>query len=98
MATSLLNLDQAPKDPIERVMWLSGVMAQAQTELDEAFSEAYFEARLQRRLDAAITAGPHARKSVLAFTRKANERRGRAVRWGDGLDATSTAYDPGRRV
>lgn len=90
---SLLNLDDAPKDPIERVMYLSGVKEQAAKELDEAFAVAYFEARLQRRLDTAITAGPYARKRVLAYTRQENQRRGRTVRWGDKADPTSTAYD-----
>ena len=88
----ILNLDEAPKDPVERVMWLSGVNEQVRKELDDAFAEAYFEARLQRRLDAVIAAGPHARKRVLAFTRHENQRRGRTVRWGDKADPTSTAY------
>lgn len=88
----LLNLDDMPTDPIERVLWLSGVNEQVRRELDHAFEEAYFEARLQRRLEAAVTAGPYAMKRALAFTRHANERRGRPIRWGDGLDATSTSY------
>ena len=89
---SILNLGEAPADPIERVMWLSGVKEQVSLELDEAFSEAYFEARLQRRLDTAIAAGPYARKRVLRYTRQENQKRGRVVRWGDGQDPTSTAY------
>lgn len=88
----ILNLDEAPKDPIERVLWLSGVNEQVRKELDDAFAEAYFEARLQRRLDSALAAGPYAKKRVLAYTRHENQRRGRTVRWGDGLDSTSTAY------
>jgi ribosomal protein L15E len=89
----LLRLDDAPSDPIERVIWLSGVKEQVNKELDAAFEDAYFEARMQQRLDAAITAGPHAKKRVLAYTRRANEKRGRTVRWGDGADPTSTAYE-----
>ena len=89
---NILNLDEAPKDPIEKIMWLSGVREQAARELDAAFAEAYFEARLQRRLETAIAAGPYAKKRVLAYTRHENQRRGRAVRWGDGLDPTSTTY------
>jgi hypothetical protein len=88
----LLNLSDAPDDPIERVMYLSGVMEQVRKELDAAFAEAYFEARLQHRLESAIAAGPYAKKRVLAYTRRENQRRGRIIRWGDGLDATSTAY------
>lgn len=89
---SILNLDSAPNDPIERVMWLSGVKEQVQTELDAAFAEAYFDSRLQGRFDVAVTAGPYAKKRALAYTRKENQKRGRAVRWGDGADPTSTAY------
>jgi hypothetical protein len=92
MTNPILNLEAAPTDPIERVMWLSGVMEQAKAELDLAFASAYFEARLQQRLDTAIKAGPYAKKRVLAYTRAENQRRGRAVRWGDGADPTSTAY------
>lgn len=88
----VLNLDTAPTDPIERLLWLSGVKEQAAKELDEAFGSAYFEARLQQRLEAAVTAGPYARKRVLAYTRRENERRGRTVRWNDKQDPTSTAY------
>lgn len=90
--TPILNLDAAPADPIERVMWLSGVAEQARKELDLAFASAYFEARLEQRLDTAISAGPYAKKRVLAYTRAENQRRGRTVRWNDGLDPTSTAY------
>jgi hypothetical protein len=90
--TTILNLDAAPADPIERIMWLSGVMEQAKAELDAAFAEAYFEARFQGNLETAIKAGPYARKRVLAYTRQENQRRGRVVRWGDGADPTSTAY------
>jgi hypothetical protein len=39
-----------------------------------------------------VSAGPYARKRVLAMTRRENRRRGRSVRWGDGADPTSTAY------
>lgn len=88
----ILNLADAPRDPLERVMWLSGVNEAVRHELVEAFGGAYFEARLHGQLEAAITAGPHGRKRVLAFTRAENERRGRTVRWGDGADPTSTAY------
>lgn len=88
----LLNMEDAPEDPIERIMWLSGVKQQANAELDDALGAAYFSARLQRRLDTAVAAGPYARKRVLALTRRENEKRGRTVRWGDGADPTSTAY------
>jgi hypothetical protein len=88
----LLNLAAAPTDPIERIMWLSGVMKRAKVELDAELAKAYFDARLERRLDDAISAGPYARKRVLAMTRKENQARGRMVRWRDGADPSSSAY------
>lgn len=90
--TNILNLTDAPTDPIEKIMYLSGVKEQVTKELDQAFAEAYFDARLQHRLDAALKAGPYALKRVLRYTRQENQRRGRLVRWGDGLDSTSSAY------
>lgn len=89
---SILNLDDAPADPIERIMWLSGVAEAVRRELDAEYAEAYFNARLQRRLQAAIDVGTHSRRQVLAYTRAENERRARIVRWGDGADPTSTAF------
>lgn len=88
----ILNLDDAPKDPIERLVWLSGVKEQATSELEAELGKAYFEARLSGRFDAAVLAGPYAKKRVLALTRHENERRGRTVRWNDGLDPTSSRY------
>lgn len=88
----LLDLSRAPREPIARILWLSGVAKQAAKELDAAFAAAYFDARIKHQLDAAVKAGPHARKKVLAFTRAENESRGRTVRWNDGADPTSTAY------
>lgn len=89
---ALLNMDDAPADAIERIMWLDGVMEQARLELDEALALAYFEARLQRRFPEALSVGKTSKKRALALTRAHNERTGRSVRWNDGLDATSTAY------
>lgn len=91
---SILRLDDAPTDPIQRLWWLSGVREQVAKELDEEFARTYFNARLQGNLEAAIKAGPFARKRVLAFTRAENQRQGRVVRWGDQADPTSTAYVP----
>lgn len=88
----LLNLSDAPKDPIERLMYLSGVKERVNEELEVELSEAYFQARLQHRFEAALAAGPYALKRALRLTRHANQKRGRSIRWGDGLDATSTAY------
>lgn len=88
----ILNLDDAPREPIERLMWLSGVMEQVTTELNTEFGRAYYEARLQKQFPQALALGLHSRKRALAFTRGENERRGRTVRWQDGYDPTSTAY------
>jgi hypothetical protein len=88
----LLNLSNAPTDPVERIIWLDGVNEQVRAELEEEYAAAYFAARLQRRLDTAIKVGRASRKRALAWTRRQNERTGRSVRWNDGADPTSTAY------
>jgi hypothetical protein len=88
----LLILTDAPEDSIERIMWLSGALDAAKREIETAFAEAYFTARLEGRFDSAVSAGPYARSSALRLTRQWNNRTGRMVRWGDGLDASSTAY------
>ncbi|HEY5420231.1 MAG TPA: hypothetical protein VIL10_05810 [Marmoricola sp.] len=84
MANPILNLDEAPDDPIARLLWLSGVAEQAKKELDAEFQRVYFEARLEQLLPTALSLGLHPTKRVLAWTRAENEARGRAVRWGDG--------------
>jgi hypothetical protein len=88
----ILNLQEAPESPIERLMWLSGVMEEVKEELDAEFRRAYYEARLQKQLEPALALGLHSRKRILAYTRAENEKRGRTVRWQDGVDPTSTAY------
>lgn len=88
---SILNLTDAPLDPIRKIAWLSGVLEQAKTELDDALAPAYFQARMEgpKRFEAAVRAGPYAMKTALALTRRENRKRGQMVRWGDGLDPTS---------
>lgn len=80
---NLLNLDAAPSEPLHRLMWLSGVRDQVALELDEEYRRAYFEMRLQNRLDEAFNLGLHSPTRVLAYTRAENESRGRLVRWND---------------
>jgi hypothetical protein len=92
---ALLNFEDKPRDPIAAIMWLDGVLEQVQTELDDAYAEAYFEARLQRRFPEALLAGRTSKKRALALTRKRNEQLGRSVRWGDGHDPSSSAYEGG---
>lgn len=81
---SILNLKAAPQDPIERLVWLGGVMEQVRNELDDAFAEAYFWARFTGRLDAAMNLRLHSRKKVMSYTRHVNNARGRQIRWNDG--------------
>jgi hypothetical protein len=88
----ILNLDDAPESPIERLLWLSGVMEEVKRELDADFARTYYEARVSGAFDTALGLGLHSKKRALAFTRRENERRGRTVRWNDGIDPTSTAY------
>jgi hypothetical protein len=82
----LVDFSEAPRDPLRRLLWLSGVKEKVTAEMDEAWAGAYYDARLQRQLDAALSMDLHSRKRVMAYTRAENERRGRTVRWGDGLD------------
>jgi hypothetical protein len=79
----LLNLDDAPADPIERLLWLSGVDRRVRTELEAEFQRLYFELRVEGRLGPALDLRLHSSKRVLAWTRHENEARGRLVRWGD---------------
>ena len=88
----ILNLGEAPDDAIQRLLWLSGVKEAAMRELDDAYAEAYFEARLTGRFDAALDLHLHGRKRALAMTRSVNNARRRMVRWGDGADPSSSAY------
>jgi len=89
----MLDLSDAPLDPIERLLWLSGASEQAKKEIEEAFSRAYFEARLSGRFDAAVGLGLHSRSTALRFTRRENNASQRMVRWGDHLDPSSSAYE-----
>jgi hypothetical protein len=88
----LLDLSGAPADPVERVFYLDGVIAKVRHELDEAYAEAYFQARLEGRFEAAVRVGRTSRTKALRMTRRKNEASGRSIRWSDGADPTSTAY------
>jgi hypothetical protein len=89
---AMLDLSGAPNDPVEAIIWLDGVMERARHELDLAYEQVYFDARLQGRLDEAVSVGRASRKRALAWTRRRNERLGRTVRWGDQADPSSGAY------
>lgn len=84
MNKQILNLRGAPTDPIERLVWLGGVMEQVRSELDDAFADAYFWARFTGRLQNALDLRLHSRKRVMAYTRAVNNARGRQIRWNDG--------------
>jgi hypothetical protein len=79
----ILNLDDAPNDAIERLVYLNGVLEQVQKELGPMWQRAYFDARFTGRLDEADGLGYHSHKRIMQFTRAENEQRGRQVRWGD---------------
>ncbi len=89
---TILNLDDAPHDPLEKLLYLSGVNEAVSAELDAAYQSAYFEARLSGRFDAALGLGLHSKKTALRFTRRENVARSRMLRWGDRLDPSSTTY------
>lgn len=82
----IIDLSQAPTDPIQRIVWLGGVQAAVKKEVDTAFQEAYFDARIKGMLGEAISLAIHSRKRIMAWTRHANEARGRVIRhWNDGF-------------
>lgn len=83
MTKNLLDLSDAPEDPIERLIWLSGVMTQVKRELEPEYRLAYFWSRFTGRFDEALGLNLHSKKKALAFTRAENESRGRMIRWGD---------------
>ena len=79
----ILDLSGAPRDPVERAAWLGGVLDKVKSELDDAYAQAYGEARLTGRFEDALRLGPLSRTRALAATRRFNHRRGSAIRWGD---------------
>lgn len=83
MSNPLLNLNDAPTDHLERLVWLSGAREQVIHELELEFRRLYFQLRLDGRLDEAEHLGLHSHKRIMAWTRAENESRGRMIRWGD---------------
>lgn len=81
--TGILDLGGQPKDAIERLVWLSGVLDAVHAQMEPAWASAYGEARLTGRLDEAEALGLHSHKRIMRFTRAWNESRGRQIRWGD---------------
>jgi hypothetical protein len=79
-----IDLTDPPRDPIERLVWLSGARDAFDNHITPMWQRAYFEARQTGRLDAALALGYHSRKRIMAYTRAENERTGRLWHWGDG--------------
>jgi len=79
-----IDFSDAPKDPIERLVWLGGVQDYVDEQVGAEWQRAYFEARQTGRLDSALNLRFHSRKRIMAYTRAENERTGRQWRWGDG--------------
>jgi hypothetical protein len=84
-ASLRIDFSEAPHDPVERLLWLSGAKEAFDAQVATMWQTAYFEARLSGRFAAALDLHLHSRKRALAFTRAENERRGRPMRWGDGF-------------
>lgn len=82
-----------PDDPLEQLLWLSGVKEAVARELDDAYAEAYAQCRLTGKFDMALSLGLHGKKKALALTRRWNNSQARMVRWNDKRDRTSSAYD-----
>ncbi len=78
---------QMPEDCLERIIWLDELQKLVDTEIRAELQRAYFDSRIQGRMDAALELAPHGRKTFLAMTRHENELKGRLVRWGDGQKA-----------
>lgn len=80
-----IDFGEAPRDPVERLVWLSGARSAFDTQVHAEWQRAYYEARLSGRFDSALRLRLHSKKRALAFTRAENESRGRAMRWNDGF-------------
>jgi len=80
-----LDFSAAPHDPIQRLVWLSGVWDVLEEQVTRQWRAAYFDARATGRFQAALDLHLHSRKRALAMTRSENERRGRPLKWGDGF-------------
>lgn len=80
-----VDFTEAPTDPVERLLWLSGAREAFEGQLEAEFRKAYFDCRRTGRFDIALGLQLHSRKRILAYTRHENESRGRMLRWRDGF-------------
>lgn len=90
---AIIDLTHKPADPILAIQWLSEVRERVDVEIEQAFAEAYFDARLRGQFDHALRHGPFGKKKALALTRRVNNARARMIRWGDRRDPLSSTYD-----
>lgn len=94
MTNQILDLSAAPSDAIERLAWLSGVNKQVERELDAAYQQAYYKARLTQRMAGALSLGIHPKKRVLKWTQRENNKLGRRIRWNDGYGSAANPRTP----
>lgn len=86
----MLNIADAPEDPIELLSWAVTQRERINDELDRLTADALFDARLENRFEEAVAASGLSYSRALRLTRNVNEQRGRQVRWRDALDGRST--------
>lgn len=85
----ILDLTDKPEDPIKAILWLTGVLEKAKSELDEAYAEEYAKTRMDNTFEHALKVGPYSRRRALALTRRWNNERGRMIHWNDFRDPSS---------
>lgn len=87
-----LHLGDLPRDPLSRLVRIDEVRREVLAELDGAFADAYYDARIQGLFEAALTFNFHGKYRALKMTRKVNNARHRMIRWNDQLDPSSSQY------
>lgn len=84
--SGLIDMSEAPENPVERLVWLDGIDQVLRREVNRAWQEAYFRARLEGVFDRALDLHLHTPRRAVAWTRHENEARGRVItRWNDGF-------------
>lgn len=89
---SILDLHDAPEDPLERLVWLTGVEKRVAAELEAERQRVTFEIRLAGGLENLIGLGLYSRTRILKWARAENRRRGMSVRWNDNADPKSSGF------
>jgi hypothetical protein len=91
----LLDLSGLPDDPLDCLAALLELEEDVAAQLEAAYAWAYFNARFSGQLEHAIGLLRHSRRDILAMTRRLNREGGGAIRWGDGIDRSSTTFRAG---